>query len=267
MTLSLPITLEPFRKEIEKTVVPFVSVKAIQKSTSIKDSKIGGFPYLPSHYQHPVDDSGIHMALLCQINFEEIPNLDSFPPNGILQFYISKSDEIYGIDFDDFTNQRNFRVIYHENTDLPHLTDFSYFKYSDEDALPFSGEYRLSFSLSKEAVGVSDFRFENSYLSIDLEQTTGKKNQWGEETLYDEFCEHIDNAGHKIGGYAFFTQTDPRDYTTDFDNYLITLLQIDTDDMDNDILWGDSGVGNFFITEEDLKNKSFTRVLYNWDCH
>ncbi|MGD6964451.1 DUF1963 domain-containing protein [Fictibacillus phosphorivorans] len=29
----------------------------------------------------------------------------------------------------------------------------------------------------------------------------------------------------------------------------------------------DSEVSNSFITEKHLKNKDFTRILYNWDCH
>ena len=31
-------------------------------------------------------------------------------------------------------------------------------------------------------------------------------------------------------------------------------------------MWGDAGVANFFISEQDLKNKDFTNVVYNWDC-
>jgi len=31
-------------------------------------------------------------------------------------------------------------------------------------------------------------------------------------------------------------------------------------------MWGDCGVGNFFINIEDLKNLDFSDVLYNWDC-
>ncbi|MFR5020261.1 DUF1963 domain-containing protein [Faecalibacillus intestinalis] len=30
---------------------------------------------------------------------------------------------------------------------------------------------------------------------------------------------------------------------------------------------GDSGVGNFFISKEDLKNKDFSHVRYYWDCY
>ena len=32
------------------------------------------------------------------------------------------------------------------------------------------------------------------------------------------------------------------------------------------VMWGDSGVGNFFINAEDLKRLDFSNVVYNWDC-
>ena len=48
------------------------------------------------------------------------------------------------------------------------------------------------------------------------------------------------------------------------DSNEILLFQLDSQDH---ILWGDSGVGNFFISKEDLKNKDFSHVRYNWDCY
>ena len=46
------------------------------------------------------------------------------------------------------------------------------------------------------------------------------------------------------------------------------LLQIDTDYGANEhmIMWGDGGIGNFFIQEDKLKQLDFSSVLYNWDC-
>lgn len=41
------------------------------------------------------------------------------------------------------------------------------------------------------------------------------------------------------------------------------LFQLDTVE---DIMWGDSGVANFFISRDALKNKDFSKVYYNWDC-
>lgn len=43
----------------------------------------------------------------------------------------------------------------------------------------------------------------------------------------------------------------------------ILLFQLDTVE---DIMWGDSGVANFFISRDALKNKDFSKVYYNWDC-
>jgi uncharacterized protein YwqG len=78
--------------------------------------------------------------------------------------------------------------------------------------------------------------------------------------LDDYVWDNFESNGHKIGGYAFFTQTDPRhDEKEDY----ILLLQIDSD---KEIIWGDIGVANFFIRPADLAKKDFTQVLYNWDC-
>ena len=73
-------------------------------------------------------------------------------------------------------------------------------------------------------------------------------------------------SGHRLGGYPFFTQTDPRQYNEKIQDYIL-LFQLDTDDAENDIMWGDSGVGNFFIHPEDLKKRDFSKVVYNWDCY
>ena len=68
------------------------------------------------------------------------------------------------------------------------------------------------------------------------------KTELGE--LYDDLCE---DQGHKIGGYPFFTQTDPREWEEKYQQHDILLLQIDTDDSLN-IMWGDSGV-EFLYTQ------------------
>ena len=71
----------------------------------------------------------------------------------------------------------------------------------------------------------------------------------------------LDGSGHKLGGYPYFTQEDPRSAEG-----MELLLQLDSDDSVN-MMWGDVGVGNFFIAPEDLKRGDFSRVAYSWDCH
>jgi uncharacterized protein YwqG len=31
-------------------------------------------------------------------------------------------------------------------------------------------------------------------------------------------------------------------------------------------MWGDSGVAQFFMHEDDLRRRDFSKVRYNWDC-
>jgi len=40
----------------------------------------------------------------------------------------------------------------------------------------------------------------------------------------------------------------------------------DNDNPSHEIMWGDSGVANFFINLEDLKKLNFQNVIYTWDC-
>ena len=70
-----------------------------------------------------------------------------------------------------------------------------------------------------------------------------------------------------MGGYPYFTQTDPREYSAAYADDVL-LLQLDSDAENGvEMLWGDVGVCNFFIHPQDLAKRDFSKVLYNWDCH
>ena len=53
----------------------------------------------------------------------------------------------------------------------------------------------------------------------------------------------------------------------DDENKLFIQLDSLYDSKEDILMWGDSGVANFFITDEDLKNRNFEDVIYNWDCY
>ena len=64
-------------------------------------------------------------------------------------------------------------------------------------------------------------------------------------------------------GWATFTQEDPRDS----DSKLELLFQLDNEvDKGVQVMFGDGGVANFFITREDLAQRNFHKVMYTWDC-
>ena len=70
-----------------------------------------------------------------------------------------------------------------------------------------------------------------------------------------------------IGGYAYFTQTDPREIVPDEEWLLLFELQSSMREDQPAVMWGDVGIGAFFIRPEDLRKRDFSKVLYTWDSH
>lgn len=248
--------------EIEKKKFPYVSISATPKEDlTLEQSKFGHYPCIPLGFDYPKDAAGNFMYPLAQINCKEMPALSGYPDSGYLQFYISVSDDVYGLDFEDPQSQKNFRVLYFEEKDVANYkSDFSFLDdVMKTDMTPVHMPHSLTFSLKDEYVGIGDVRYDESELSIfAIAKKYPSISDKLEETAYEDFSSN----GHKIGGYAYFTQSDPRGYNDQFKNYIL-LFQLDSDDH---IMWGDVGVANFFIHPEDLAKKDFTKVMYNWDC-
>lgn len=240
---------------------PCVRITATpSEQLELTDSKFGGYPYWPESKAYPVDSYGQYMYLLAQINFDEVPHLEGYPEKGLLQFYIS-ADDLHGFDDDHPTEQTNFRVVYFDNTTETPLKDFPFLHAQEqESSLPLSGSMQLSFTPDTDYYSVADVHFadeEAEGIVVNAEPVQGK------HLLEKELSEVYPDSGHKIGGYAYFTQIDPRIDEAAYEDYIL-LLQIDS--QGDEICWGDLGVGNFFIHRDDLKRKDFSRVLYNWDC-
>ncbi|TDQ37473.1 YwqG family protein [Aureibacillus halotolerans] len=262
--LALPKVLETYREQFEQTMLPFVRLRGVLAKTGPYDSKFGGTPYFPNNESYPEDSHGVPMKLLAQLNFAQLPALEDYPDKGILQFYISVSDDVYGIDFDEPLSQKDFRVLYFEELfeEQELMSDFSFVRTIDSS--PFEEDdidIALFAVLDEEMVSVGDVRFKTHF----HDDAWHFFKQYGHEadTTWGDYNDLHGGQGHKIGGYAYFTQEDPRVY--EHQSHSRLLFQIDTD-YSMGILWGDCGVANFFIREEDLKNRNFDQVLYNWDC-
>ena len=258
--LNLPRELKDFEETIRSTVKPFIKILP-QKATETSwwQSKIGGHPYLPQNVEYPSDLEGNHLFFLAQINFEETPFLAPFPQKGILQFFIF-DDPFYGMEINDPFSQDGFRVVYYE--DLIHdekqlITDFSFLRNFMPDPIDPNVTFPLKFQLEEELVPTVDCHFDQ-LLGKDFFYQFGDK-EW---ELWEDYNQNIRSAGHKLGGYAHFTQEDPRHDDT---SHLQLLFQLDSDSKIR-CNWGDLGIANFFIDPERLKVKDFSKVFYNWDC-
>ncbi len=254
------------------------------ENLSVFENKLGGVPYMPKDFTYPAVKSGQYegkpLRLLAQLNFEKLPHIPNFPQKGILQFFGFDGDEymLFGMDYDNLAVQNGFRVIYHENilTDESLLIDESDLpEFSDEyGAFPFDGEFLLEAEGPSEcAATIYDVSFWDRLMKFCGEaagcefNTVGALEKAGFGSL--EFLwEKRSNECFCIGGYPYFTQDDPRfaDSYKRFDTLLLQINSFYDRETCDEIMWGDMGVGSFFIPLERLKSGDFSEVMFTWDC-
>lgn len=258
--LELPEILEPHREKLISSVQHFIEmIPTEDKPSKAWQSCFGGNPYLPKGTPFPTTESGEELFFLGQINFADAPKLEPFPAAGILQFYIL-DDQNYGLDSENPLLQDGFRVLYFPDVILDEsqlITDFSFLRsYGDLPVYP--GEcFGMDLVNTKELVPVEDYQFEEK-MGADFFEQYGEE-QW---EVYELYHNSVSSDGHKIGGYAHFAQEDPRKAESPY----LLLCQFDTDN-DIESMWGDMGTAHFFIKEEDLRQKDFSKVWFHWDCY
>ena len=243
---------------------------------AVTDSKVGGVPYIPKEGALPRSADGKPLFMLAQINCEQLPENNLYPKKGLLQFWIADTeDPLYGLDYDDPCSNDFKRVLYFSTIgEALSIDDFISDYTFDDNHLPFNSKKQFALHFKKDTE------------SISLEERAANQlffEKWNEAfstqiTTIDEFFEEVPNdiceeinasllkepTGHKIGGYPYFTQVDPREEN---DPHTLLLLQIDIDNVEGEeIYWGNGGgVANFFISPEDLKNYKFNDVLFHWE--
>lgn len=290
----------------EMPPLPMIRLIPKPEKTGIYDSKIGGIPYLPQGFEYPTgkgEYEGIPLKLLVQLNFEKLPHIENFPEKGILQIFCSSDDdeETFGLIFKGFdygVKQDGFRVIYHETIetdpgkvmrpeDMPEIKIREY-------AFPFKGEYSLKAEVD-ESIPTADDVYFNDLLMKYCGEKCGRKlenfldiKNAGFGDVFDKVVTDRRKNCCCIGGYPCFEQDDPRYYyKNNGEDLRVMLFQLPSicftkegkaifegdkrvpymeTDIENEILWGDMGIGNFFISLENLKNRDFSRVLYEWSC-
>jgi uncharacterized protein YwqG len=105
-------------------------------------------------------------------------------------------------------------------------------------------------------VDITDYRFERLLPAIAADEDLL-------EAFADWTSEEAAVAAIRLGGYATFTQEDPRTYAHFSGMGDTTLLTIDST---TGVMWGDAGAAQFLMHEEDLRRRDFSRVVYSWDC-
>ncbi len=271
----------------DSSVTPMFALKINEeRTTSLTSTKLGGLPYWPQGMDYPTTKKGIKLMLLAQLNLGDFGDCDMFPGTGLLQFFVDSDDDCSGMDFDDGTNQNGFRVIWHKDID-PTITEedvrsleipTSFDSWDDFLGNPLRGEYALDINKTTGWINPATDGFDEAFLAC-AKQLLGEEYVAGRDDWYDCLARpdsdrifdlfNLEGPQHQVFGYPFFTQTDPRSYTESLRDLDTLLLQIDSDGTKEGdrVLWGDMGIGNFFISKEALRRGDFSRVLFNWDCY
>ena len=249
---------------------------SLADNLALTDSKFGGTPYIPKDGTLPTSVDGKPLFMLAQINCEQLPENTLYPKKGLLQFWIAATEApLYGLDYEAPCSNDFKRVIYYPTFGeaLP-IDDFINNYTFDDENLPFNSKRQFALHFKKDTE------------SISLEERAATQlffEKWNEAfsthiTTIDEFfdevpddiCEEInayllkEPTGHKIGGYPYFVEYDPREEN---DPHTFLLLQIDIDTIEGEeICWGNlGGIANFFISSEDLDNCKFDNIFFHWE--
>ena len=257
--------------------------RAVQGTVPVTASKFGGVPYLPAGAQSPTNESGKPLGMIAQINCAELPKNELYPKTGILQFWIDsgeeEGDENWGFNANDIANQANIRVIYYpqmgEAAPVGHPA-VTAARSEDWPIYPPEAELALTFKKKHESLSDTSREFEARFVhrwnEKHPEQTINEVYEIdrlhdGENIAYDltDSTEY-----HKLGGYPSFVQSDPRENNPELQEYAVNLLTIASEeaknDGDGDIMWGDMGTANWLITPQQLADRDFSQVLFEWSC-
>lgn len=254
--------MEVFQK---KTQRESISILLNTNEVQIWDSKFGGIPYIPRKQAIPTNKDGQCYRFLAQIRMDDLPKQQiGFPHEGMLQFWLA-NDELFGLDGD-------YEVIYYSDIDetvtQEDIKNKNFIIDEDDTFFPIQDEFGLSFILEMEAMTIADYQFDETFIKIwneEYPQIALETYMDLEDSQVDMIYDVFSECGHRMGGYPYFTQSDMRE--NDMQDYQVLLLQIDTDEVEGkEIIWGDCGVANFFMTQKDLENLDFSKVFFTWDC-
>lgn len=271
---DINIVIEEIKKNNSRECINIIIEE--NNSLNLTDSKFGGLPYISTDADTPKDSNDNQLALLAQINCSDLPENDLYPKEGLLQFWISRNNE-FGLG-----NKKDYCVKYIKNIEdnITKKSILNKYKLLDEENSeeysPFSKKntsFALKFEKGISTITSTDFLFEDIALKTihELFPDENIEDLYDdlERDVFDTLFKAFSGVDHAIGAYPTFTQWDPRN-PEEKDAYGITLLQVeshwDNDSNSSEIMWGDSGVANFFINKEKLEHLNFEDVLFNWDC-
>lgn len=244
-----------------------------EKDIEIGQSKIGGQPDLPRNIEWFKENNGKYLSFIAQINLSEVSQFDSsknLPAQGILYFFYSADQDAWGFDPKD---KDKFKVFYFDNKiDKPERKEFPKELNERSRYKPCKLTFQSSVSLPN---------WEQDYVSSALDKAESDK--------YLDLTEDLDAESNKLLGHSDNIQgpmelecelvtnglycgdatgyNDPKVKELEKNAGDWTLLfQVDSNEEEAGMIWGDMGRLYFWIKKDDLKNKRFDKCWIVLQC-
>lgn len=251
-----------FQKAFQKTEQTALAITATYTDNPIvTGSRFGGQAYWQDGVVMPTDSNGRALTLLVQINFAELPRHADLPDKGILQFFMPTDDEHYGANLQEVGGEDQLVVKFWQAPEVDKAV-MSSVDIDENTLVPVFGAHSLTFQTQTDCANIDTIECAEILNANPFEVLEDVAlNEKEEQLFFDAITEYTASYGHKLLGYPNFINSDPRENG----DYRL-LLQIDTDrEGDNDIMWGDNGIGQLFIRNTDLLARRFDRVWLYWD--
>ena len=243
-----------------------ISFKDIELINEPLKSKIGGNPYMPNLEEWPKDRKNKYMALLLQINFEDI-KFEGYPDTGILQVFVSTTS------FD----LKDYSIKYHKDISKESIKEYPII---DVSSFIIEKSCEIKFNEAIDYIPCCDSRCEDIVESfvIELMNDSEKLNElrpflekefYKEENdklkalIFRKIQKEVPFVSAAIGGYTDFYQIDPMDYEKKSE----CLLKLDCGDDGKkkfDMEW-DIKL-NILFSKNDLKEWNIENAVLVGDC-
>lgn len=252
MKERLDLVIERLKELTKKECYRF---EIVEGKPRITDTKLGGEPYLPKGYEYPTDELNNPLALLLQINFEDV-ELENYPNKGILEIFVDT----------ELSYPAKYKILYFETieeceTNFPTLALNTFI---------VQEEYKLKLEKCITYMPINDYRFDDllskcaKEFGLTINHLHTIEDDLNDDEAFDYLINKLPATYAEIGGYANFTQYDPREGTQS--DLTECILKLDSYLDSKKVMIGDCGIAWVLISKENLINKRFELAQFDWDC-
>ena len=238
-----------------KNSIKLNKIKIEENDIQLGSSKIGGSPDLPAGWEFPRYEDD-YLTFMLQVNLSEAKLYDKdnlLPESGILYLFYEVMEQPWGFEEDEGC----FKVLYFDG-DMGELerkeSPSSRTEFGAIPAFQLSFEHMVTLSENPENLDFSDEEEEENYFNL------------RQELMQPEDEDGNIVPAHYMLGEPMNIQNDVFEELFEDGNDPVLLFQVDSDEEELGVLWGDSGMLYFCLEKEDLKEKRFDRVAFTLQC-